>query len=465
MPILKLSTQRRPGGFREFFSIAYPLIISNASYTLMHFVDRLFLAWSSPGDIAACLPAGTLSYSLMAIFLGISEYTNTFVAQFYGASRSSAIGAATWQGIYFALFGGMVCLLLLPVGTLFLDWMGHPADILALEKIYFTNLFAGGTFFLLKEALSSFYSGRGKTLVVMLNNLAANLLNAFLDYVLIFGKWGFPKLGIQGAAVATVFSTFICCVVFFILFLAPKNHQMFRTRTSYRFNPNLMRRLMRFGTPAGIQFLLEVSSFTMFIFMVGNVGKIELAASNIAFSLNSLAWLPMIGASVATATLVGQHIGRKDPATAQKCVYTALISMESYMLLWAFLYICFPNTLFSLFQSSAPSADIPFSEVQRYGSLILMFVAIYQISDAMNLTFNGALRGAGDTAFPMWTSISLAWLLFVPGTWLSLNHFGMGIEAAWFWVTAYITLLGFILLIRFRSGQWKRFKVIPDEGV
>ncbi|MFB3789502.1 MAG: MATE family efflux transporter [bacterium] len=465
MPSPLLSTQRRPGGFREFFSIAYPLIISHTSYTLMHFVDRLFLAWSSPEDIAACLPAGILSYSLMSVFLGISEYTNTFVAQFHGASRSSEIGAAAWQGIYFALLGGLVCLLLLPVGASILDWMGHPADILELEKIYFANLFAGGTFFLLKEALSSFYSGRGKTLVIMLNNLAANLLNAVLDYALIFGHWGFPKLGIQGAAVATVISTAFCCGVFLLLFLSPKNHRLFRTRTSFRPNLILMRRLIRFGLPTGIQFLLEISSYTLFIFMIGHLGKIELTATNIAFSINMLAWLPMVGAGVATATLVGQHIGRRDLVTAEKSVYTALISVECYMLFWAVLYIGFPGALFHLFQSDNVSPDIPFADVQRYGTVILMFVAIYQISDAMNLTFNGALRGAGDTAFPMWTNISLAWMLFVPATWLSLNYFGLGIEAAWFCVTAYITLLGVILLVRFRSGKWKRYQVIPDEAV
>ncbi|HPO99028.1 MAG TPA: MATE family efflux transporter [bacterium] len=465
MPILKLSQPPHPGGFREFFSIAYPLLISHASYTLMHFVDRLFLSWSSPEEIAACLPAGALSFSLMAVFLGISEYTNTFVAQYHGADRSASIGAATWQGIYFSLFGGLVCLLLLPAGIFFLEWMDHPATLLRFEKIYFVNLFAGAVFFLLKEALSSFYSGRGKTFVVMMINLAANVLNAVLDYVLIFGHWGFPRLGIQGAAWATVISTAFCSVVFLILFLSPQNHRLYRTRTANRLHPELMRRLLRFGSPAGVQFLLEVSSFTVFIFMIGNLGPVELAASTIALSINGLAWQPMIGASVATATLVGQHIGRKDPATAEKSAYTAMISVECYMLVWGVLYFAFPEFLYSLFQSETPSTDIPFSEVQRYGSTILMFVAVYQIADALNLTFNGALRGAGDTAFPMWTSISLAWLLFVPGTWLSINHLGMGIEAAWFWVTAYITLLGFILLIRFRSGKWKRFKVLPDEAV
>ncbi len=462
MAILFKSRAKNPGGFREFLVIAFPLVISNASITLMHFIDRLMLSWSSPEEIAACIPAGIFAWMLLAVFIGISEYTNSFIAQFFGAKRYFSIGAATWQGIFFSLICGIASLSLLPLGIKIFDWIGHPADIIQYEKTYYSIIFSGGTFIILKESLSSFYSGRGKTLVVMTVNILANIFNAVLDYALIFGAWGFPCMGIKGAALATVISTIITCIIFFVLFLSPRNAKRYNTR-KMRFNWTLMKRMIRFGAPSGIHFFLEVSAFTAFIFIIGSIGKLELAASNIALSLNSLAWLPMLGAGMATATVVGQYIGKNDIKTAEKSAYTAVISVEIYMVIFAIIYICFPTMLLSLFQGDAVYSDVPFSEIQRYGKIILLLVAVYQISDAMNITFSGALRGAGDTRFAMWANIFFAWILFIPGTLVTVLYLKQGLIGAWCWATAYISMLGIAYLIRFRLGHWKRIKMISHH--
>ncbi len=454
-------TANQPGGVREFLSIAYPLVISNVSITLMHFTDRLFLSWSSPEEIAACIPAGTLTWTLLSIFIGISEYTNVFVAQYYGAKDYSSVGRVTWQGSYISWIGGLGCLAFLPLGIQFFDRIGHPADVAAFEKEYFLILFSGGTFIIWKESLSSFYSGRGKTKVVMVVNIVANILNAILDYILIFGWWVFPKMGIRGAALATVLSIFLSCLMFLVLFLLPSNARTYKTRRP-GIDFSLIKQMIRYGAPSGIQFFLEVSSFTVFVFIIGRLGKMELAASNIAISISSLAWLPMIGAGMATATLVGQYIGKNNRETAEKSAYSALIIVEFYMLFFALIYLCFPAPLVSLFLEGSHT-DIPIDEIQRYGKTILILVAAYQIGDAMNITFSGALRGAGDTAFTMWTNVILAWMFFVPGTWITVSVLKWGLIGAWCWATAYILLLGTIYGLRFRSGVWKSIRIIPHE--
>jgi MATE family multidrug resistance protein len=461
MPDSSGSKKHTPGSIGEFFSIAYPLIISNASVTIMHFVDRLFLSWSSPEEIAACIPAGILHFTILSFFLGICEYTNTFVAQFYGAKRYHDVGRATWQGIWFAILCGIFCLLLIPLGNIILDHTGHSSDIIEYEKVYFTTLLVGGTFFLLKESLASFYSGRGKTKVIMITNIIANLLNGFLDYALIFGHWGFPKLGIQGAAIATVCATAFICLIFLILFLDKFNAKHFYTRITYLPNQQLFRRLLWFGAPSGAHFFLEIGCFTVFVFLIGQLGKVELAASNIVLAINSLAWFPMIGAGVATTALVGQYIGKKDYDTAEKCAYTAFISMEIYMLFFACLYFLFPDQFLSLFQSKDPNIEVPFAEIQLIGTRILLLVAIYQVGDAMIISFSSTLRGAGDTFFAMWANIIFGWGLFVPGTWFAIRVFDQGVVGAWIWGTIYIILLGSILFWRFRSGVWKTIQVIP----
>ncbi|MGC9329979.1 MAG: MATE family efflux transporter, partial [Candidatus Hinthialibacter sp.] len=129
MAAVSSSKLPQPGGFREFFRIAYPLVISNGATTLMHFIDRLFLSWSSQEEFAACIPASVLAWTILSVLVGISEYANSFVAQFYGAKRYASIGATIWQGIWFSLLGGIICLALMPAGLKVFDYVGHPSDV------------------------------------------------------------------------------------------------------------------------------------------------------------------------------------------------------------------------------------------------------------------------------------------------------------------------------------------------
>ncbi len=453
----------KPGGFREFVYVALPLIISKASITVMNFVDRLFLSWSSTEEIAAAVPAGTLFFTLIAIFFGTSEYTNTFVAQYYGANRPKGIASSVWQGIYFSLISSVICFVMLPVGWFIFDLAGHDPKVAALEKMYFSWLMVCAPFIIINHALSGFYSGRGKTQVIMTLNVLAHLLNGFLDYALIFGKWGMPELGLKGAAIATVIAQVLLTVIYFCLILGPTNHQRYGTRTATQFRWPLLKKLIRYGSPVGIQFTLDIGSFAAFSLMIGSLGNVELAASNIVMAINMLAFFPMIGAEVATCALVGQYIGRGDKKTAEKCAYTAWLSVEGYMIFFALIYVIFPEQLMLLFQGDYNNPNIPFEKIVDYGSTLLWLVAIYQISDGMILTFSGALRGAGDTFYAMWVSVIFAWCFFVPGAWIILHIIDWGIYAAWGWTTLYLTIVGLLLFLRFRSGKWKNIDLIGDD--
>jgi MATE family multidrug resistance protein len=256
----------------------------------------------------------------------------------------------------------------------------------------------------------------------------------------------------------------LMCLFYMIGFLSAENQRIFHTRRSIRIDTTGIKKLIRYGAPSGMQFFLDISAITVFVFLIGQLGKAELAASNIVWAINALAFYPMLGASVATATLVGQYIGRKDLGTAEKSTYTALKAVEAYMLFFAVLYYLFPHTLMEWFHGESGAVEAPFAGIADLGSRILLFVAIYQISDAMTITFSGALRGAGDTAFAMWTGVICSWLLFVPGTWIALNWLGWGIMGAWLWATIYTTVMGVVYMLRFRSGYWKRIRLIDDDG-
>ena len=167
--------QRRwadPGGYREVLTMAFPLILSTATWSLQQFIDRMFLTWYSPDAVAASAPAGVLNYTLMSIFIGTAGYVSTFVAQYHGAGRPERIGPVIWQGVWLALFGG---LLLLPVAFLagpIFRLSATPPELQAQEAVYFRMLCLGAFFPILSSALSGFFSGRGQNWPVLWVNVS-----------------------------------------------------------------------------------------------------------------------------------------------------------------------------------------------------------------------------------------------------------------------------------------------------
>ena len=218
-------------------------------------------------------------------------------------------------------------------------------------------------------------------------------------------------------------------------------------------------KLIKFGSPAGIQFTLDIGAFTLFILLVGRIGDMELAVSNIALSINMLAFLPMIGISIATTTLVGQYIGKGDISAAEKSTYSSLKIAFLYMASMGLLFVLFPEQLLSIFRSGKEEIE-NFAVIITYGRKILILIAIYSIFDAMNIIFSGALKGAGDTRFTMWAAIVVAWIFFVPPVYMIIEIFKKGVLLAWVWATFYIILIGIVFCWRFRKGKWKEIDLL-----
>ena len=448
-----------PGSYREVLNIAYPLIMSTASMTIMHFVDRVFLARYAKEAIAASVPAGITSFTIICLFMGISGYTNAIVAQHYGAGEYKKCSLATWQGIIFSLISYIPILLFIPLGPTIFALAGHSPEIRTLEVSYYTILMWGGLFVPLHSAVASFFTGRGDTKTTMVASIIGNGVNVVLDYGLIFGRLGLPEMGIEGAAIATVISSVIPVAILFFLFLGRKHQKRYQSRTTVRFDKELFTKLLKFGSPSGIQFTLDIGAFTLFIMLVGRIGEVELAVSNMALSINMLAFLPMIGISIATTTLVGQYIGKEDTSSAEKSTYSSLKVALLYMGGMALLFVLFPEQLLSIFKSSEERVE-DFAVIIAYGRRILIMVALYSVFDAMNIIFSGALKGAGDTRFAMWASIIVAWIFFVPPVYLIIEVFEKGVLMAWGWATLYIILIGSVFCWRFRKGKWKEIDLL-----
>jgi len=446
------------GGYREVLVIAVPLILSTASWSVQHFVDRMFLSWYAPEAIAAAMPAGMVYFSIVSIFMGTAGYASTFIAQYYGAKRFHRVGPALWQGVYVSFVGGLVLLCMIPFGEIIFRLVGHDELVQHNEVVYFQILCMGGGPYIASYALSGFYSGRGKTWPVMWVNIIATALNLILDYALIFGHWCFPEMGIKGAGIATVIAGIFSFIAFLKLISAREFNKTYHTIDEWRPEKELFIRLLRFGAPSGVHFFLEMFGFTAFVLLVGRLGTASLAATNIAFNINTLAFMPMIGCGIAISMLVGRYLGADKPDLAQISAYSGFHMTFMYMTSIAAAYVLLPDIFVAPFALKADPQR--FSEIYRYSVILLRFVAVYSIFDAMNIIFCSAIKGAGDTRFVMLITVILSLTVLIVPTYLAIVVFEYGLMISWFLATIYVILLSLAFYLRFLNGKWKTMRVI-----
>lgn len=427
--------------------------------TLMQFTDRVFLANYAVEAITAALPAGILSFTLISFFMGVAGYTNSFVAQYTGAQALDRVGAAVWQGIYFSLFAACFLALFYFLSHQLFDLIGHSADVRALEIDYFNILTLGAGLVVLSSALSCFYTGRGLTWTVMWVHLAGAALNIPLDYCLINGVGPFPALGIVGAAIATVSASALINLIFILLIFSRHNRKAFGTWRNRTFDRDLFGRLMRYGLPSGGQFFLEIFGFAFFIQMLGRLGNLELAATNIVLSIESIAFLPVFGFHIGTSTLVGQAVGRGQSVDAVYATTSSLHIAAVYMSVMMAIFVFFPEPLLGLFRNNRVDPALS-GQIMDLGSILLRFVAVFCLFDAMNLVFSGALKGAGDTQFILWTIAALSFGVMIIPVYLAVEVLKAGIYTVWVLVTFYIATLGIAFYLRYRHGKWKQMQII-----
>lgn len=448
---------RGEGGAGELLAVAYPLILSTASNTIMQFINRVFLARYTPDALAACVPAGILSFTFLCFFMGTATYTNAFVSQYHGRGKTASVSVAVWQGVWLALLSGLILLLMLPLGLYIIDHSGHAPSVIALEKPYFSILTAFAGFPVLNTALAAFFIGRGKTKVSMAVNVAGNALCVLLSWLLVFGHGPFPELGIRGAGYAAAAGQVLMTALYLKLIFSPYNRRRFRTARLIGVHKGLFLRLLKYGMPNGVGFFLDVASFGVFIFIIGGMDKVSLAASNIIASINMIAFMPVIGLGIAALTLVGKYIGMKKPDVSVRVAYNAAKMGALYALALGVLFVTVPGLFVNIFGSGH---DAQYAEILAASRPVMNVLAAFVFFDAIGIIFSDALRGAGDTRFQMLGASACAWFLFVPGTWYIVHRAGGELIHAWAWGGFYVFMLSVVFFLRFRSGLWRRIDIL-----
>jgi MATE family, multidrug efflux pump len=441
----------RAGSMSEVWKLAYPTIVAMLSTTLMWTIDTIFLGRVGKVELAAAGFGGVFLWTLYTFFVGTVTAVSTFVSQAKGSGDCKECAIFTWQGIYVALGATAILALFWWQMEWLLSVVGHDADVAA-ECLRYTRGRMLGAFFVLGMfSLASFYRGIGDVKTPMVIAIIANLINAGLDACLIFGLGPFPRLTTLGAGLATAIANGVNFLLLLILFLMPKINRRYQSLKSFRFRTDYTRRLLKVGTPLGIQFFLDMGSFTVFMAIMGRLGTNQLAASQIGVQLLSFSFMPANGIAKAATTLVGQYIGAGRHAMAERCGWVTMRLNLIYSIGIAVIFLVAQDKLFSVFNTDPA--------VVAAGISIIPHLALFQIFDAVQMNYSGCLQGAGDTTFTMIVYALSSWLIFAPLAYILAYHFDMGITGGWTGGLIHFAILNTILTLRFRSGVWKHRKI------
>ncbi len=445
-------------GYREVLVISIPLILSTGAWSILLFFDRMFLSWYSENSIAAAMPSGMTSFAMLSVFIGTAAYVNTFVAQYYGAEEEDKIGAIVWQGIYFSLFSFLLIIPAYFIAESFFALIGHSKEVQIQETLYFKILMYSAMFMVLNNALSSFFSGLGKTLVVMWVSVLIAVINIVLDYIFIFGKLGIPSMGIRGAAIASNIAVIAGSITYLLLIFQSKYRKRFELVSSWRLDFSLLHRLIYYGFPNGLRLFIDMSAFTAFLMFTGTVGTREQVATNIAFNIEALAFLPMVGMMIGVAVLVGQRLGENRPELAEKAAWSAIHLTFIFFSVLAVLYITIPHVFIYPFTLNGGLENIE-NSIELI-AVLLRFVAFFCLFDAIFLVFIGALEGAGDTRFIMKMSFLISIILLVLPCYLYIKYFEAKLFFLWWIITINVVIYCAVFFWRFQKGPWRSMRVI-----
>jgi multidrug resistance protein, MATE family len=453
----------RPSGGRDVLRVAAPLVVASLSWTIMTFVDRMMLNWVSGTAMAAAFGASVAWFSVICLPLGVCAYANTFVAQYEGAGQRERIGLVVWQAMWVAIGFTPLAIAAYFLAPPLFALADHTPQTLAYEIEYFQIMCFAAPPMLIAQAGAAFYSGRGQTWVVMIVDATAALLNLVLDYCWIFGYCGFPEWGLAGAAWATVLATWVKAAVYVLLPLQHKHRATFGTLTGLRIDRQLAGRILYFGGPSGFQMLLDVTGFTVFILLIGRLGAQEAEATSMAFSISSLAFMPIYGLHLAVSVLVGERLGENRDDLAARATHTTLHMAWLYMLVISIVYVLAPGIFLRGFYPNAATLNANQETVMKIAAHLLQFVAAYNLLDATLMVFVGALKGAGDTQFILRVSLVLAALL-AGFSWLSVEVWHLSVYGCWVLVVLWVWIAAATYLVRFRQGKWRQMRVIETPG-
>ncbi len=455
MHLDSLDTHGDPYGHRplwEVLRLAGPTVMQMASYTVMQFIDTWMLSHGPLEDPTAAANAGMLAFSVVSFGAGVMVVINTLVSQNFGRGDFKSCGVYLWQGIWFSVF---YALLLAPAiglaGPMF-GVFGHEAALSGREAIYFQIVLWATILKMVGMAAGQFLLAIDRAWQVFFASVIGVLLNAVAAWAMIFGHWGFTPGGVRAAAWAQNIGVGVEMLILIGFLLLPGVRKVYGL-SAWRWRRGAFGMLLKLGLPSGLQFTADVLAWTLFmIWVVARFGTASMAATSFTFRYMSVSFMPALGVGTALTALVGRYIGRGRPDIARHRVRLGFWMMAAYMVLCGLAFYLFRHGLMRLF------SDDP--RVLEIGATLMIYAGIYQFFDAIYITYNGALRGAGDILFPALLTAGLCWGLTVGGGWLVARWLpSWGAAGPWTAAMLYGMILGAAIYRRWARGRWMSIRL------
>jgi MATE family multidrug resistance protein len=448
---------KKLGGINELLVIAIPMVISTAADGVMTFTDRLFMARVGSEQMNAVMGGGVGFQVLIFFFIGLLGYSTALVAQYYGAGQKNNSSKTTFQAIIISFIAWPIVILLKPLVAEYFVYMKIPQLQLGYQIEYMSIMVWGSIFSILRHSLSCFFSGIGKTKIVMRATIVAMIINVILDYILIFGKFGIEPMGIKGAAIASILGSFGAVLMLLTAYLSKENVKEYEIVKSFGFNSLIMKKLLRYGYPAGTELFLNFFGFSIMISLFHAQGDIAATASTVMFNWDLVSFIPLLGVEIAVTSLVGRYMGAGRPQVAHRAAISGIKTGIFYSIIILVLFLFIPEILVRVFEPANYSPI--FESAVPVASNMIRIAALYVLAEAIMVALVGALRGAGDTVFTMIASVTAHWML-VPIVFVSFNYLHLSVEWSWFMLVIAFLMFCIVLYLRFRSGKWKTIKVI-----
>ncbi|GJM27852.1 MAG: MATE family efflux transporter [Cyclobacteriaceae bacterium] len=418
-------------------------MLSQLGQVLVGVADSLMVGQLGAQPLAAASLANVIFHVIMVFGLGVSLAVTPLVAAADGEQNIKKITGFFSNGLLVNIILGIVLALAVVVCTPILNNLDQPQPVVTLAIPYLRIITVALVPYMIFQSFRQFAEGMGNTRQAMYITLMGNALNIVLNYLFIYGKLGFPELGLNGAGWATLIARTVMALSMGGYIYYSSRFRVFRQGFSLiHISRPIIRRILKVGVPAGLQFVFEVSAFGFAAIMMGWLGTQTLAAHQIAINLASISYMMATGIASAATIRVGNQLGKGDLINLRTAGNTSIIMVV--------LFMGCAGLLFVMLRDFFPQLYISDPEVISIASQLLVVAAFFQISDGVQVVGMGALRGIEDVKVPTVIAVTAYWLVGLPVGYFLAFSFGMGANGIWYGLFIGLSLAAVLLYYRFR---------------
>ena len=443
----------------NIFHIVWPVFIEVLLGSLFGMVDMMMVGRISEHAAQAVSAVGMTN---QPVFLGLSFVQalnvggTAIIARYYGAKKYKNISLVLKHVMLLAMLGFVlpISVLMIVLTPYVLSFLGADSSVIEVGSGYFRVIMIGFIFQSFSFTMTAALRGIGETKIPMRNNLIANSLNVLGNAVLIYGLFGFPVLGVTGAAISTALSNVIAMSLNLKYVLSKKSVLYLDFKEKFEFRFEMMKDLIRIGLPTALEQLALRVGIISFLNIVSGLGTNVYAAHQISLNILNLTYSPAQAFGITASTLMGQSLGAKNEQLAR--LYTRMCQRIGFVIaIGMSLFIFFGSKTLAEFYSTNP-------EIIQNTMIALTIVAFVQPFQSHQLITSGALRGAGDTVWPLIAIFVGSIVIRVSLGYIFVNIIGLGLAGAWYAVFIDQFIRWLIILFRFRSGKWKNIRISLD---